>query len=285
MEEEKNLKKRSHHQNFKIVEIQYNEVELGFVTAVNLTTRTFYVQLCKYNIEELHSYQVSLNEYCVERYEALTKSAVKSDNSTNNENEKPPESMINISNSNKDETGVKSSKKANVKKVLDIYAQRIHRGDIVCAKFKVDSKWYRAQILSKNEDKTYDLVFIDYGNVARLKIDQIIVPDVEKIPIITRKPFGLTCFYGIAETENFDDDRAYSLLKNLIEKYIMIKVISRQTSLQYLVDIPKNAYNLPFWVEFAPKEFSLLTGRRSFFRQVSLEEKEELAKEEGVELE
>ncbi|KAJ3100905.1 hypothetical protein HDU97_001845 [Phlyctochytrium planicorne] len=37
--------------------------------------------------------------------------------------------------------------------------------DYVSAKFSADETWYRAKVKSINEDKTYTVVFIDYGNV------------------------------------------------------------------------------------------------------------------------
>ncbi|KAI8851643.1 hypothetical protein BC829DRAFT_386525 [Chytridium lagenaria] len=38
-------------------------------------------------------------------------------------------------------------------------------GDYISAKFSADETWYRARVRTINDDKTYTVVFIDYGNV------------------------------------------------------------------------------------------------------------------------
>lgn len=47
----------------KLDDIEIRGTELGYVTAVNLPTRTFFLQLCKFENEELNNFNDKLNEY------------------------------------------------------------------------------------------------------------------------------------------------------------------------------------------------------------------------------
>lgn len=43
------------------------------------------------------------------------------------------------------------------------------RGEIVAAKFSADHQWYRARVLKINSPQDIDIVFIDYGNLEKVK--------------------------------------------------------------------------------------------------------------------
>jgi staphylococcal nuclease domain-containing protein 1 len=46
-------------------------------------------------------------------------------------------------------------------------------GDYVSAKFTADDAWYRARVRKVNENKTYNVVFIDYGNSESLPFSRL----------------------------------------------------------------------------------------------------------------
>lgn len=129
--------------------------------------------------------------------------------------------------------------------------KRVHKGEVVAVRFNEDDHWYRALVL--NEDKTnkrYFVVFIDYGNVSIVTIDDVIRPDPKDIPIIERSSFGVSCL--VKGAESLDDSRSDFLLDCLNQNYIMVKMLSKLSRIQWKVEIPSHGYNNPFWLIYRP---------------------------------
>lgn len=61
----------------------------------------------------------------------------------------------------------------------------IQPGDICVAKFHMDNKWYRATVLDKKEEfDSYEIQFVDYGNVETCKLSELRkIPVTHHIPI------------------------------------------------------------------------------------------------------
>lgn len=211
-DENKPINKSRSKLNFEECKVELTE--LGYVTAVHLPTKTFFLQLCKNSHGELSDFNKALNDYGNEQFKLIQEMS-------------------------KDE-------KKN--------ALKVHKGDTVLAKYPDDSEasnWYRALILKRDEEVgERRILYLDYGDVVVTKSKLMFVPDPVKLPVITRSPFGITCFQEGSEAYN--DYETAQFLEALMNNYLMVKRIANQSKLQYLVSIPKNAYNLPFWVKFGP---------------------------------
>jgi len=130
--------------------------------------------------------------------------------------------------------------------------KKVGRGETYCAKFSEDGSWYRALVLSRDkEHKRCTVLFVDYGNVETLSFSDLIEVQVSDLPIMERAPFGIPCF--LKDSESFGKEKADHLLDCLNQNYVMVKVLERQVGLQWLVEIPKHAYNIPFWHLFTPE--------------------------------
>lgn len=130
--------------------------------------------------------------------------------------------------------------------------QNVKTGSVCLAKFPTDNQWYRSIVLSRCKEKqTCSVVFIDYGNISNVPSTDVLKVSVTDLPIIERPSFGITCY--LQGCEGYDDKKANRLLDCLLNNYIMIKVLERQSSLQWKVDIPINAYNIPFWHMYMPE--------------------------------
>lgn len=186
-----------------------NKTELCFITATNLSTRTFFAQLCKNSNEDLVKFNLAIGAYC---QKVLT---------------------------NQLERIIKSARK----------------GDIVCARYAKNDSWFRAMVLSYDKTtRAYVVFFTDFGDVETLSSENIIQPDVENLPEIKRAPFGISCF--LENSEHYNVKQTEHLLDCLYDNYVMVKVLERQTKLQWKVGIPKHAYNIPFWLIFKPDKFA-----------------------------
>lgn len=224
----------SQRSKLRLEDLEVKPTELGYVTQVDLPTRTFFVQFCRFSLDELVSFNDGLAKYCDEQYKLKAH-----DDKT-------------LSHGDNQSAAGDTSRSLRGRK-----SQKIHRGDIICARYSdEDPKWYRALVLKRDEsNEKYQLLYIDYGDIQITSSKHIIVPDVDKVPLIKRCKFGITCF--LQGSENFDEQQTSKLLSALKDKYIMIKIIAEQTKLQYMVSIPANAYNLPFWIEYEPDKYNV----------------------------
>uniref|UniRef100_A0A3B3Z8L6 Tudor domain-containing protein n=1 Tax=Periophthalmus magnuspinnatus TaxID=409849 RepID=A0A3B3Z8L6_9GOBI len=119
------------------------------------------------------------------------------------------------------------------------FGNRLIPGDTCIALF-TDCCWYRAQILSKTEDK-FSVLFIDYGNEGDVMIANVrpISQSLLKIP-----PRAFLCSLGGFEYSRGDwDDASYNYLDNfLTDKLLKVtpirKCINQNNKLpQFVVDI------------------------------------------------
>ncbi|KAG8430349.1 hypothetical protein GDO86_017941, partial [Hymenochirus boettgeri] len=57
-------------------------------------------------------------------------------------------------------------------------------GDMCCAFFSSDGNWYRAIVKDVNQDKTYKVLFVDYGNIEQVTADKLcdIAPTFMELP-------------------------------------------------------------------------------------------------------
>lgn len=211
--EDKSKKKREN--QIKLPDPRIKTVELGFVTSIDKETQTFYMQLCKFTNKELIDFNETINKFC-----------------------------NNI---------IEQRNKGNVTRGQP---KKIHNGDLVCARYHVDRLWYRALILKVDKLKsTSKVFFVDYGNVETIKLNDHlnegfieILPS--ELPEIMREPFGITCY--LHGSDKLSSSNRNHLLKCLMSNYVMVSIKERQTSLQWSVDLPENAYNSAFLVLFKP---------------------------------
>lgn len=129
---------------------------------------------------------------------------------------------------------------------------KIRPGDIYCAKYPKNEKWYRGVVIDKDPsgEKKWSILFLDYGNITNTAEDDMIQVSLDQIPEIRRAPFGISCY--LKDSDECDDETAQRLLNSLKNNYVMIKTLKQQSNLQYMVDIPMHAYNTPFWNSFDP---------------------------------
>lgn len=187
-------------------EVSMKRTELGFVTAIHRPTRTFFLQLCCNTNQDLLDFNENINNYCTKAKSVETK----------------------------------DSQESRLRK-------KAHKGELICALFDGDQRWYRALILGRDkENKSYSVVFVDYGNVEIVGPDDLVFPDPKELPVIERCPFGTTCF--IRGIEALDKDLSNFVLDCLKNNYVMVKLLERQSKVQWAVEIPKHAYNSPFWL-------------------------------------
>lgn len=138
---------------------------------------------------------------------------------------------------------------------------KLHKGDIVCAKFATDGCWYRALVLDRdNQKQSCSVLFVDYGNFESLNYKDLVQVKATELAAMERAPFGISCF--LLNSESLGDKEGEHLLDCLAQNYVMIKVLERQTKLQWKVDIPMHAYNIPFWLIYKP-ELCAECGRKN----------------------
>lgn len=132
---------------------------------------------------------------------------------------------------------------------------KIRKGAIVCILYD-DANWYRALVLNKHkENSTVAVMLVDFGNIVTVNQRDVVVTSPEKFPAIEKCPFGITC--TTPDSLELEKDKAEHMLDCLNLNYLMIKVLSRESKIQWLVDIPKHAYNTPFWHMYEPMKYSL----------------------------
>lgn len=189
-------------------EIDLESTELGYVTAINPTTRTFFCQLTKFTNDELIEFNRKINNHC--------------------------ELIYKYRKDNNDLTRA--------------VPKKVHRGDIVCAKYSFDNCWYRAIVLNYDKaTRKCALLFVDYGNMENnYDHNELVEVRPDEINCIERCPFGLTCF--IKDLDQLTTKKVKVLLETLISNYVMVRIKDRQTSLQWLVELPENAHNASFLV-------------------------------------
>ena len=77
-------------------------------------------------------------------------------------------------------------------------------GDFVVAQFSQDEEWYRAVVSSCSEDgSTFDLVFVDYGNLESVPLDKLRRPDPS---LAIHPPLAYECFLTEVELLPSEDD-------------------------------------------------------------------------------
>lgn len=221
----------SHRSKLRLEDLEVRPTELGFVTQVDEPSSTFFIQFCRFTLDELVAFNKRLTEYCDEQHKL--KAAEHDGNAAGN-------------GSSDDDAGRSRRERKT---------HKIHRGDIICVRFsEKDSNWYRALVLKRDESLgQFHLLYLDYGDIQTTNTRYIVVPDPDKFPLIKRCKFGITC--SLEGSENIDQQQSAKLLAALKNKYIMVKIVAKQTKLQYLVSIPRNAYNLPFWIEYEPDNY------------------------------
>lgn len=146
--------------------------------------------------------------------------------------------------------------------------KKIRPGEIYCAEYS-NKKWYRAVVMDKDEaNQGWSVLFIDYGNVSTVTEDSMVHIDLEMEPAITREPFGISCC--LKDSDKYPEEQALRLLASLKHSYVMIKILEKQSNVQWLVDIPFNAYNSPFWEKFEPETPKTLKSKPVQRNQVGL---------------
>ncbi|KAJ3110785.1 hypothetical protein HDU96_006267 [Phlyctochytrium bullatum] len=103
-------------------------------------------------------------------------------------------------------------------------------GDYVSAKFSADETWYRARVRTVNDDKTYTVVFIDYGNVetvsgARLR------PLDPRFSVVNIPAFAKEARLAFVTVPKIDDDYgdvAFERLREETEgKKMVVRVVNK----------------------------------------------------------
>lgn len=136
----------------------------------------------------------------------------------------------------------------------ELRQKKIHRGDYVCAKYRQDGCWYRAQVLDRfgnKDERTYQVQMIDYGNFQLNKPNEIMTVDPEELPCFGREPFGINC--SILDSDTVDEEDVAAAFNSMLNDYLLINIINPANRLHYIVDIPKLCYNMPFWDKFDPE--------------------------------
>lgn len=146
------------------------------------------------------------------------------------------------------------------KHIAKLYANSLEIGNldlgqVVCARYLRDQLWYRAFVINKFEDeKNCRVMFIDYGNIEIVKVQDLLVIDS---PLINREPFGVACHYKAGR--KFSEKEWRRFLKRILDKYICVKPTDRVSKYLYEVDIPLHyGYNLDFLSKFRPEQFGVL---------------------------
>ena len=103
-------------------------------------------------------------------------------------------------------------------------------GDFVVALFSQDQQWYRARVRECFEDrKSYEVVFIDYGNSDMVSIENMRKPDVS---LAIHPPLAFECFLNDIEQYSVDSD---DLKEKAAEK--MIKIIGEDGCTMEIVSV------------------------------------------------
>lgn len=195
----------------RIEQANPGKTELAYVTSVHLPTMTFFAQLCKFPIQELTQFELDLESFCGK---------------------------------------VISKREAGELKCC--VPSKIRQGDIYSAKYPGNQSWYRGVVIHEDpaDENKCSILFLDYGNIDSISLEDIVQIDADELPIMRRQPFGISCF--LKDSDKCDDEEAIRLLNSLKHSYVMIKVLEKQSSVQWMVDIPMVAYNTPFWNKFDP---------------------------------
>uniref|UniRef100_A0A6G1SKQ8 Tudor domain-containing protein 1 n=1 Tax=Aceria tosichella TaxID=561515 RepID=A0A6G1SKQ8_9ACAR len=120
-------------------------------------------------------------------------------------------------------------------------------GQVLCARYKLDSNWYRVMVKSiDNDTQECTCYFIDYGNVETVHYDNLIRLNPAEVPAMTRAPFGF--FATMEDSEKLDEARSKHLLDCLMNEYVLIREHGRLKENLWRVELPKVAYNTTFWV-------------------------------------
>ncbi|KAJ3332315.1 hypothetical protein HDU76_000645 [Blyttiomyces sp. JEL0837] len=103
-------------------------------------------------------------------------------------------------------------------------------GDYVSAKFSADDAWYRARVKKINEDKTYHVVFIDYGNSEYLPASKLrpLDPRFSVTSLPAQAQEARLAFLTIPNAES--DDAAYDRIREETEgQKLQAKIMGRMT--------------------------------------------------------
>lgn len=137
---------------------------------------------------------------------------------------------------------------------------KIRPGDYVCAKY-TNGFWYRSLVLERcRATQTYSVQMIDYGNFQITDREDIITVDLDQLAWFKRPSFGITC--RIEDIWKVPEEEANRALNCLHNNYLLINLRGQETGLQYLVDIPRVGYNMPFWDKFHPQSTQLLHAKQ-----------------------
>ncbi|XP_044230177.1 tudor domain-containing 6 [Thunnus albacares] len=127
------------------------------------------------------------------------------------------------------------------------------------ALFSSDNQWYRAQVISRNDDK-FKVVFVDYGNESEVDIK-----DVRTLPqsLLEQAPQAFLCsLNGFDESKGYWDDKVYDDFYNfLVDKPLRVTVFNMEDQSeigvpQYAVkteweDVVVNSVMQKYWKPFS----------------------------------
>lgn len=98
-----------------------------------------------------------------------------------------------------------------------------------------EGAWYRCTITEDNQNQSYDVLFIEYGNIATLTTDSLRpLPDkLKDLPML-----GITCSYNLPENQKGNSEKISDMIKDLVNTTVVVKVLSYENEI-YSIEIPE----------------------------------------------
>ncbi|KAK3610429.1 hypothetical protein CHS0354_016606 [Potamilus streckersoni] len=106
-------------------------------------------------------------------------------------------------------------------------------GELCCAKFPADGKWYRACIMQLNPNGTALVYYVDFGNEEVISLDDlnILTEEFQTLPIL-----ALRCsLSGIHPNDGVWKPEAVEVLKSLQEQVLRVKLVEVFNNTYYLI--------------------------------------------------
>lgn len=184
-------------------------IEEVYITSIDKETKTFFSQCTKFTNQELIHMNTAINNYC-------------NDILKERENGNP-------------DLGRPTS---------------VSSGQVYGCKFELDNCWYRAQVMARDKStRRCKVLFVDYGNVAQLSNDELIVIEPGKVPLMTHCPFGAPCH--AKEFDQYTSDQVDAILNLMLNRYATVIFVEKQSRIQWLVELPRIGNNGTIWKPFS----------------------------------